>query len=87
MKDVYILTPPLRVPFTVYVETATRLRIHISAAAKNELNTSCESKRALPTVCKAAVAGIGGVIQSSLSNSALIKSSTLDLCSYNKGPE
>lgn len=50
MKDVYILTPPLRVPFTVYVETATRLRIHISAAAENELNTSCESKRALPTV-------------------------------------
>lgn len=50
MEDVYILTPPLRVPFTVYVETATRLRIHISAAAKNELNTSCESKSALPTV-------------------------------------
>lgn len=50
MKNVYILTPPLRVPFTVYVETATRLRIHISAAAENELNTSCERKRALPTV-------------------------------------
>lgn len=43
-EDVWILTPPLSVPFTVYVETATRLRIHISVAAKNELNTSCGAK-------------------------------------------
>lgn len=62
MEDEFILTPPLRVPVTLYVETATRLRIHISAAAKNELSTSCESKSALPTVVFAittAVADIG----------------------------
>lgn len=47
MEDVYVLTPPPRVPFTVYVETAIRLRIHIIAAAKSELSTSCEIKRPL----------------------------------------